>query len=346
MAAFSGNVSIRLSKDTRFSHLIIPWVQKACSVGYCRAYTVSLEPVRYIPKHARKQESRSSEPKNNLIDGGINCSSDSSLLDKTLLRGKRTKGSTWGLCEEDPENHLADIPHSLKRRFYAGSVEQYETSHPPVVFSELENETIEDLDIINLNSMEESEMNDGKSEISNEHEDCQMTMTSSSKTKQHAEKLAIEALAKRAFSVLELQKKLCAKKFPIAIVEVVIAELQERGLLNDYTYAESFSRSRWQSLSWGPRRIKQALLQKGVNGANAEKAIKEVFADSDHDQASVLGMSKNALDRLFDQALKQWNRGKDVAHETRKSRIMRWLQYRGFNWPVISFILKKLEAQS
>lgn len=30
-----------------------------------------------------------------------------------------------------------------------------------------------------------------------------------------------------------------------------------RGLLNDYLYAETFSRSRWFSLSWGPSRIKQ-----------------------------------------------------------------------------------------
>jgi hypothetical protein len=31
-----------------------------------------------------------------------------------------------------------------------------------------------------------------------------------------------------------------------------------RGLLNDGFYAESFSRSRWMSSTWGPRRIKQA----------------------------------------------------------------------------------------
>jgi hypothetical protein len=32
----------------------------------------------------------------------------------------------------------------------------------------------------------------------------------------------------------------------------------QRGLLNDGYYAESFSQSRWQSSTWGPRRIKQA----------------------------------------------------------------------------------------
>ncbi|XP_068638956.1 uncharacterized protein [Aristolochia californica] len=272
MAAFCGNAGIRISKELRFSRLIIPWVQKACSVGYYRPYTQSLGPVRYIPKYARNQESQSSKPMNNQMD-------DSSLLDMTLSRDKRTIEVTWSLDEEDPQNHLTDIPHCLKRRSDAESVKQNEKQYHTVDFSELE-----------------------------EDGDCEMNVTSTNKTKQDAEKLAIEALATRAFSVFELQKKLRAKKFPLAVIEAVIAELQERGLLNDYSYAESFSRSRWHSLSWGPRRIKQALLQKGVNEANANKAIKEVFEVSDHDQVSLLGMSKNALDHLFDQALKQWIR--------------------------------------
>ncbi|XP_068643687.1 uncharacterized protein [Aristolochia californica] len=269
MAAFSGNVSIRISKDIRFSRIIVPWygirVQKACSVGNYRPYTRSPQPVRYIAKHAKNQESQSSEPMNSLMD----------------------------------------------------NVKENEILHQMVDFSELE-----------------------------EDKDCEMNVTSTNKTKQDAEKLAIGALATRAFSVFELQKKLCAKKFPLAVIEAVMVELQERGLLNDYSYAESFARSRWHSFSWGPGRIKQALLQKGINEANAKKAIKEVFEGSDHNQVSLLGMSKSALDRLFDQALKQWMRGKDVALETRKSRIVRWLQYRGFNWAVTSFILKKLEAKS
>ena len=102
-----------------------------------------------------------------------------------------------------------------------------------------------------------------------------------------------------------------------------------------------------------PNLFDQALFTKGVSEVDAEKAIKLVFEDrvsdedgeSDMDQELIHGMSKLSMDHLFVQASKQWLRGREVPKETRKSRIVRWLQYRGFNWGVIGFILKKLESQ-
>lgn len=93
--------------------------------------------------------------------------------------------------------------------------------------------------------------------------------------------------------------------------------------------------------------LEQALLKKGVTEADAEKAMKQVFQDGDSgaDQDTHLGMSKISLDRLLVEASKQWLRGKDVPLKTRKSRIVRWLQYRGFNWGITLFMLKKLESQ-
>lgn len=90
----------------------------------------------------------------------------------------------------------------------------------------------------------------------------------------------------------------------------------------------------------------QALLKKGVSEAAAENAIKLVFEgdESGAQASSSLGLSKLSMDHLFIQASKQWLRGQDVPRETRKSRIIRWLQYRGFNWDVVSVILKKLES--
>ncbi|XAR67336.1 hypothetical protein NMG60_11002048 [Bertholletia excelsa] len=167
------------------------------------------------------------------------------------------------------------------------------------------------------------------------------------KTLQDAEKLAVELLAARAFTAVELRKKLQAKRFPIHVINAVIIDFQSRGLINDCLYAETFSRSRWSSSSWGPRRIKQALFKKGVSEDDAQKAIKLVFQESDSsiDHEPRFGLSKTSMDHLFVQASKQWHRGRDVTDETRKARIIRWLQYRGFNWGVISFILKKLESE-
>ncbi|KAG8385990.1 hypothetical protein BUALT_Bualt03G0102500 [Buddleja alternifolia] len=162
------------------------------------------------------------------------------------------------------------------------------------------------------------------------------------------EKSAIQLLASRAYTALELKKKLQGKRYPLEIVDAVLTDFQIRGLINDCLYAETFSRSRWSSSSWGPRRIKQALFKKGVSEVDAEKAIKLVFGENeeaDRDQNSGIAMSKLSIDQLYVQASKQWQRSHGAPQETRKSRIVRWLQYRGFNWSVIKCVLKRLESE-
>ncbi|KAK3021524.1 hypothetical protein RJ639_046472, partial [Escallonia herrerae] len=76
-------------------------------------------------------------------------------------------------------------------------------------------------------------------------------------TKQETEKMAVELLAKRAYTAVELKRKLLGKRCDHNIVDAVIVDFQSRGLINDCLYAETYSRSRLSSSSWGPRRIKQ-----------------------------------------------------------------------------------------
>ncbi|XP_047063543.1 regulatory protein RecX-like [Lolium rigidum] len=163
---------------------------------------------------------------------------------------------------------------------------------------------------------------------------------------QDVKKSAIELLAIRAYTVSELRKKLCGKNYSVDTVDSVIADFKSRGLLNDGYYAESFSRSRWQSSTWGPRRIKQALRQKGVPEAEVDQATRSVFQDVQGDEEQTThGFSKASMDHLFAQASKQWQRGGSLPLEKRRARIVRWLQYRGFNWAVTNSIIRKLEAQ-
>ncbi|KAJ1273378.1 hypothetical protein BS78_06G275500 [Paspalum vaginatum] len=159
------------------------------------------------------------------------------------------------------------------------------------------------------------------------------------------EKAAIELLAGRAFTVSELRKKLRSRKYPVDTVDAVIADFKSRGLLNDGSYAESFSRSRWQTSTWGPRRIKQALRQKGVSEEEVDQATRRVFQDGGHAKEAGYGISEASMDHLFAQASKQWQRGQSLTLENRRGRIVRWLQYRGFNWAVTNAIIRKLEAQ-
>lgn len=178
-------------------------------------------------------------------------------------------------------------------------------------------------------------------EESNQHHRIQ-----GSRVKKDVEKLAIELLATRAYTAVELRKKLLGKEFPVGVVDAVITDFHDRGFINDGLYAETFSRSRWSSSTWGPRRIRKALYSKGVSTVDTEKAIKSIFNDAPAcgDEESGLGVSKHSMDHLFSQASKQWLRSCGASTETRKSRIVRWLQYRGFSWSIINFVLKKLES--
>ncbi|XP_051128769.1 uncharacterized protein LOC127249806 [Andrographis paniculata] len=165
--------------------------------------------------------------------------------------------------------------------------------------------------------------------------------------RQDVEKLAIELLSSRAFTALELRKKLRGKRYSSDIVDAVVTEFKIRGLINDGLYAEAYSRSRWSSSSWGPGRIRHELFKKGVREADADKAIKQIFENDEEDDSldPRIAMSKVSIDQLYFKAAKQWQQSNGAPHETRRTRIVRWLQYRGFNWSVTKYILKKLESE-
>jgi SOS response regulatory protein OraA/RecX len=77
-----------------------------------------------------------------------------------------------------------------------------------------------------------------------------------------------------------------------------------------------------------------------------DQATRSVFQDvRDGEEQMKHGFSEASMDHLFAQASKQWQRGKSLPLEKRRARIVRWLQYRGFNWAVTNSIVRRLEAQ-
>ncbi|KAH9318488.1 hypothetical protein KI387_020257, partial [Taxus chinensis] len=117
------------------------------------------------------------------------------------------------------------------------------------------------------------------------------------------------------------------------------------GIQSDSEYADLFSHSRWLNLSWGPKRIKYALMKRGVSRADAERALRHIFNDTDEtDEDKRWGMSDSAREHLMAQATKKWLQGGNVSFQTRKTRMVWWLQYRGFNWDAINLVLKELQT--
>ncbi|MED6187941.1 hypothetical protein PIB30_081291 [Stylosanthes scabra] len=254
---------------------------------------------------------------------------------ETSLPGKNLKNFS---CSSHPD---ASVPKNLNdRKGVHGSVTRCENFRNP-------NEIHNSLPVYNFEEgCEEMEEAAESGEELSVHLSEQDSMQID-KFINDAEESAIKFLAYRALTAVELRKKLLGKRFSPNVVEAVINKFQRSGMINDRLYAESLAQSRWSSSTWGPRRIKQVLFKKGVSQADAENAVEVVFKgnDCEEDQKPIIGLSKQSIDHLYAQASKQWSRGQNISVETRKSRIIRWLQYRGFGWNVINLILKKLEGQ-
>lgn len=325
MAIFAANRCLQISLEVQSRSFLVSSLAK-------KGYNTS-GPVRYIPKNHSQIRKPQKVP---ALDS---CEKKEKILfQNSASEGKRVAHKLPEFDDSDQQNSLFHSYHSNSGDIFeqVEELSEFEDTNCPIL-------ALIDTDVGCMSGpITEEDPNSLKDRIA-ESEDLL-----GRDIRQDAEKLAIEMLAARAYTELELLKKLRSKKYPPSIVDSVITDIKIRGLLNDGLYAESFSRSRWLSLTWGPRRIKQALVQKGVKEVEAEKALNQVFNSEGvygDSQPIQHGISKDAMDRLFVQASKQWQRGQNTSPENRKARIVRWLQYRGFSWGVTSAILKKLEAQ-
>jgi regulatory protein len=68
-----------------------------------------------------------------------------------------------------------------------------------------------------------------------------------------------------------------------AIVDQVIARLQELGYLNDEQYAADYSRSRLQVKPLGRRRLKRELTHKQLPEPIVEHALEEAYQETDQE---------------------------------------------------------------
>ncbi|THU73804.1 hypothetical protein C4D60_Mb04t26710 [Musa balbisiana] len=203
------------------------------------------------------------------------------------------------------------------------------------------------LDITEDAAEEEFELCPGEEEDSDITKITETGEVMKSRIKQDAEQMAIELLSARAFTTLELRKKLRGKKYPLDIVDSLIANLKDRQVSNLLLNLTSFLKGMVGICTNRFMVFKQALRQKGVSEMVADKATKEVFEEDDtggNDWNIQHGISKHSMEHLYLQASKQWFRSQDSSLQIRKSRIVRWLQYRGFSWGITSNILKRLES--
>ena len=77
---------------------------------------------------------------------------------------------------------------------------------------------------------------------------------------------AMDLLARREHSRLELEHKLVARSFEAPLVSEVLDELEDDGLLSSDRFAQSFVESRY-ARGHGPRRIERELADRGIESS-------------------------------------------------------------------------------
>ncbi len=126
---------------------------------------------------------------------------------------------------------------------------------------------------------------------------------------------AVDLLARREHSRLELTRKLAARGFPDDVIAPALDALERAGTLAAARFTESFIRSRL-ARGQGPVRIRAELAERGVAGEQAAELLNS--ADIDWRAAA-----RDARRKRFGAAPPR-----DFRERARQARF---LQYRGFD---------------
>ena len=89
---------------------------------------------------------------------------------------------------------------------------------------------------------------------------------------------AMELLARREHSRLELRQKLAQRRFPAELIDLALNDLAENGLLNERRYAELYASSRADK-GYGSLRIASELRERGIPQELVDRALAELDND-------------------------------------------------------------------
>src|SRR5687768_12287240 len=149
--------------------------------------------------------------------------------------------------------------------------------------------------------------------------------------KQECFDAAMQFLQARLHSRAELYRKLARREWGDEVIDAVLEDLARLGYLDDERFAKTKALSAAQHKQHGRRRAFIELIRSGVKGDVADKALSEVYTDTD----------TMAIARQL--AQKQAPRLKQLDPLVARRRLAGMLQRRGFDYddirPIIDEVL-------
>lgn len=153
---------------------------------------------------------------------------------------------------------------------------------------------------------------------------------------------AARILGRRPAPDNELDTKLREKGFHPNTVEQAIRRVKELGLQSNAEYAEVFIRSKWRQSRWGPTRLKRELCLRGLGQKDIEAGMIAVFGDSRGPVFQEDESPTEFFQELVEKSRRHISASKHLPLQTRRRRMVGWLQRRGYDWDVVSRVLVEL----
>jgi regulatory protein len=149
--------------------------------------------------------------------------------------------------------------------------------------------------------------------------------------KQECFDAAVQFLQARLHSRAELYRKLARREWGDEVIDAVLEDLARLGYLDDERFAKTKALSAAQHKQHGRRRAFIELIRSGVKGDVADKALSEVYTDTD-----TMAIARHL-------AQKQAPRLKQLDPLVARRRLAGMLQRRGFDYddirPIIDEVL-------
>ncbi len=147
-----------------------------------------------------------------------------------------------------------------------------------------------------------------------------------------AKKLVLDTLSRQTRTTQQIRQKLKEKGFQESIITQVIQRFEELHYLDDQQYARSFIEHRLNNKGYGPRRIREELRRKGIQGPWVQQLLDE-FQDSDA-----------PLQAALTQAQKKWRQlQRETDQRKRLKKLNDFLLRRGFDFETVRSVLRKIQ---
>ena len=144
--------------------------------------------------------------------------------------------------------------------------------------------------------------------------------------KENAFNYAVDYICKYVPSQKQMTHKLYDKDYSKRVVDYVIEKCKSYGYIDDEKYAQSYV---FQNRKLkGKLKLKQELMLKGID----KKIIDDVLADYDEEDGCLILARKKALN-------------KDLDDPKVYAQLVRFLQYRGYDWEQIKKSIDKVREK-